>query len=390
VTARGPKLVWQYTLLIAASLLVGCQTEEPPVQPGGMQADVSTFQAVAKVVSGEVVPLPALPAAGGALFIEADRNFNGCFQLDGLFDSAGQNLVEAVGAASNCGDCGQRVMLGRGGAMVLLPPRPLATPSMLGAIRVSARNCATGNPVSDAVQALPLHLAVVPLADPPRAETLQRLELAVYVDGDELFEGHAETTLQTVAQHLRFVFAQAHIDVSVAAVCIFDSGRPEVVFSTGEPTELRQVLAMAQRACPFTPTRLPVVIAGCLRREDALGGSISFPIGETTHIPGTTSGLAEPDFVAVAGRSCGFGTPIVWTSWSLGQVIAHEVGHFLGLFHSVETNGLADDLADTDAKNLMHYNPLATSSAGFSAAQIAIMRRHPQLQGLLTARKWPH
>jgi hypothetical protein len=42
----------------------------------------------------------------------------------------------------------------------------------------------------------------------------------------------------------------------------------------------------------------------------------------------------------------------------LGAVMAHEIGHFMGLFHVVEANGLSDHLSDTDEAsddNLMYH-----------------------------------
>jgi len=69
----------------------------------------------------------------------------------------------------------------------------------------------------------------------------------------------------------------------------------------------------------------------------------------------------------------------------LGQTLAHEIGHYLGLFHNVEADGTSvDPLADTPKvppfgmANLMYY-----ASAGrqpkLTAMQIAAMRRHPLL-----------
>ena len=83
------------------------------------------------------------------------------------------------------------------------------------------------------------------------------------------------------------------------------------------------------------------------------------------------------------GHSCqGDGTPFVLTSGQLAKLLAHELGHALGLYHTVEANGTTDQLADTGADNLMNYKPsvVAGLGSGFTASQLAVMRRHPLIR----------
>jgi hypothetical protein len=64
----------------------------------------------------------------------------------------------------------------------------------------------------------------------------------------------------------------------------------------------------------------------------------------------------------------------------MGNVISHEIGHYLGLYHSTESNGaLHDTLSDTaedDNQNLMFwaYSPAQKS---LSPHQTTVMRSHP-------------
>jgi hypothetical protein len=61
----------------------------------------------------------------------------------------------------------------------------------------------------------------------------------------------------------------------------------------------------------------------------------------------------------------------------LGAVIAHELGHFLGLYHVLEADGTEDQLVDTDphAPNLMQRMPSADATS-LSPEQVRVMRRH--------------
>lgn len=100
--------------------------------------------------------------------------------------------------------------------------------------------------------------------------------------------------------------------------------------------------------------------------------------------PGIPSGFppaGRADGIYLKGQSCRPGSaPINWPPSLLATLLAHELGHYLGLFHSVEADGTLDQLADTDANNLMYYDPLTLSAPAFSASQFRVMRRHPAIR----------
>lgn len=62
------------------------------------------------------------------------------------------------------------------------------------------------------------------------------------------------------------------------------------------------------------------------------------------------------------------------------RVLAHEIGHYLGLYHTVELDGLADTLDDTTADNTMNPRPTLATAAGFTPSQGRVMRMHPAVR----------
>lgn len=377
---------WQ---ILIACLCFACQDDPIDIKVVAAQLPPADDPFTLDLPAGQTAAMPELGTDGAALFIEAPVDRTECFQLDGLVDTAGQNPMAEVEGTTNCPDCGQRAQPGLGSALVLVAPRPLAAATSFRAVRVSARDCLTGNPLPPWSPHLPLRLTLAPLANAPPPGATTGVRLAFYLDGTDLLDKQPGAFLQEVHAHVAAVFSQARIAIEVASICVFQSGQVKTVYSPGKLAGLRQVWATAKMHCPHAPGELPVVITGCLHRQSGIQTLETFPLGEVTHIPGAESGLVQPDFIALAGRDCGVGAPKVWSSWSLGQVLAHEIGHFLGLFHTVEADASSDDLSDTSAANLMNFNPVATSSVGLSPTQVQIMRRHPLLRGLLPVKRWP-
>jgi hypothetical protein len=146
--------------------------------------------------------------------------------------------------------------------------------------------------------------------------------------------------------------------------------------SLSELTRQARELLQEAQVKPDTPL---LVFAPCIVRDDALTGAETQPLATTAHIPGGFAPQDEADGIFVAGERCGGLTPgpRYIESETLAAVVAHELGHFLGLFHVRETDGREDVLADTspDMPNLMQAQPSATATA-LADTQIDIARRH--------------
>ena len=128
--------------------------------------------------------------------------------------------------------------------------------------------------------------------------------------------------------------------------------------------------------------RITVLHVPCAQLYDPLQDATADIAGYTTHIPGGFAPPGPADAVLLGG-GCQLAVVVVdGVPRGLARNGAHELGHYLGLFHSVELDGSEDNLSDTLGGDLMNAQPSIAEARGLSPSQQAVIRSHPSV-------RWP-
>jgi hypothetical protein len=212
---------------------------------------------------------------------------------------------------------------------------------------------------------------------PPRAAGTLGLRLLICPSSTFYPAEEAEAQLAKVLEQVNALLAPAALVASYSSVNRLPADAIcDATFAPSDPSPLALLLQQG-RGLAEDPASISVVFAGCLRAMPLVGPRAD-PDGYTPRIPG---GYGNADAVFVRGSLCDTAGPvrIAWSGSALGRVLAHELGHYLGLYHTVEADGTVDQLDDTGAgaDNLMYFEPSVASATGLSATQGQIARRHP-------------
>jgi hypothetical protein len=285
---------------------------------------------------------------------------------DGVLVRAEANEAEAAsgfGAAAGPFFSPNRSVGDHGGATLLVPNDPLLrlTPGRweLGVTSSSVEQHELR------VDRLELHAAGLPLRSV--------IPLTIHLSGAEgmtgaLGRGHER--LDRALQKVEQVYEPAGL--AFEPITFVDLA-PE--FRVLDAVDLRSQKALQMLGRGVGRAGINLFIIERFENDEALLGDVG---GVSAAIPGDPRGGEPLSGVVVA------------TSFSedaaardlLGLTMAHEIGHFLGLFHSEEANGFEDNLSDTlasEGSNLMHH----LSRPGFdalSAEQGMVLRLNPAMQ----------
>lgn len=288
-------------------LLAGCAA------PGGPLAEAAPFAVLSFDADGRS---EAVEANGAALWAIADPDV--CFALEHAARGAALDVIEG------------------------------------GAARYQHVRCATGTPLREA-RADALQLFAVPAAPSPG-----RLRLRFVLTERSALVGDAARQEAVIAA-LETELGPVGITPALVEVVEVTGAPAESRFADLEPEALEALLSLAP---PPPAGTVDVVFAGCLRRIDALG-TPSAVLGFTGRVGGGGGGAADAVFLPGLRCDAFEETPAPVDAERMAHVLAHELGHFLGLAHV------------DDATNAMHPNPELAGARGFTDAQARRMRRHP-------------
>ncbi len=287
-----------------------------------------------------------------------------CLVLSSLTTLDGAALVGPNNRGPYCTDCAWRQAAVAGTGALVFPDRVRA-PRLRA--RFALRDCdvllGSLDPGTRSVRARVETLGVTPPAQ-------GSVDVQLVLTPSATMTDDAARTLQSAAAE---TFAGTGVALRWAAPCRLPDDLADGATLTWTDFEALRPLHAAARARCGTTGALRVFLSACWRYRDEIARSTSEPAGLTTRIPAGLFDDDVPDGVVLRAGVCpvGSGAP-------RPRVLAHELGHAMGLFHSVELDGAADDLADTDGDDVMNADP-SRSTRGFTADQSAVLRRYPRL-----------
>lgn len=380
----------------------------------GRAATVTLVAACALCACGEAPPAPAAPACGLDDFVPATAwgaparvTFDERGVSDEVTVAAGfvaltlddparcvqvetarvgsRPLVEAGSRGAFCTGCSLRQSVGVGGALFPFPPAPLWGEGPF-AVTFGLRDCATWTPAvrGDAALGGSLRLIAARGSIAPEPRAVLRVDVASFGDVWTRSPGAPEALLRAATAEL----SDARVTLRLAARCALPAPADALLVEDHAHDEVARWTALARARCPAmepaeNDPRATLLVVPCARQRERISG-ITGPVdGYTTHTPGGALAREVPDAV-VLSAGCGATLPeIDGAPLGLGRVLAHELGHLLGLYHVREADDVEDAIGDTHTDdNLMNRRPTLAGARGLTPQQAEVARRHPWL-------RWP-
>lgn len=277
-----------------------------------------------------------------------------------------------------CQSCPQRAAVGIGGGLFVFPNDGLPhEPTATLRLRVGLRDCRTLAPrPTSHPPAADLQVRPLPLPISNREHQLN-IVLASTLGSTWSVE-RADTWWTDAQDTLKRILGQAQLIPLMRYAGELPATPPPLVYAADNVDPLLRIAEQARSTWPQeTAQAVLVLLLPCLQRASLGRIAPQRPRAWTSHIPGDT----QRDAVFIALQHCPAG-PLRQEAASgeaFGSLLAHELGHFLGLYHVEEADGRKDHLADTTAatRNLMwrHPHPQATT---LSDQQRLVLRSHAQ------------
>ncbi len=379
-------------VLLYCALCCGCQVPAAPAAsvdlpaPADALAPMGPRPGLSGLAEFEVFPdpaghtaglaLPPMPGAGATLLLQIDAPADHCVQVLDLRDET-TAWVEPPQTRDDlgpyCVSCSQRVSVLHGSGLYVLPSSdaPFAPQGPL-LLRLGARDCTSL--LSTQVPPGERWRVGVRWLGPPAPEAPGTLTVDFFLTSGSALAVHPapRIALAEVLHQVNQMLAPGLLSVTLGEVISIDAPDP-LRFATDDMGPLERVI---QRGGGGTlGGGVPVLLAGCLQQVDPLLGRTAEPDGFVPRVPG---GWGAADGIYLRGRACfASASPDAFAAATLAKLLAHELGHYLGLYHTVEEDGRTDPISDTDERNLMYFQPLVGFADGLSAGQFRVLRRHP-------------
>ena len=324
---------------------------------------------------------------------EPDPSAPWCFGLDEVKLPDGTvwlGPLDGGGGASNEPFGSQRALPQHGYGIFVLPNDGVsALPNGPLSFRVVLRDCrydvpatrTSGGAQPGSFAALPTAVLVeVARESAITADAAMRLELRLAIGASSGFPTAAlpdNPDWNAALLRLRALFATAGVTIEIGRTAVVDlpqvisygPGKRQMLDAAWDKAMNALTDDLSERALRF----VPVVLVGCLVRDAPVAGGPQEYAGQTARIPGGAPFGTSANGVFLARSACiSGGAPLAGEEW--GAVLAHELGHHLGLLHT--TTPLSAQRSREGFVDIMGTSGSLLSAQGFSAAQRAALRRH--------------